>query len=73
LWPSLNDKDFDAASRWSCLYLLHGDNVSRDSDGRTWYVELPVVPGQSSFILKLEFDAKLGIPEITDWPGKPAR
>jgi hypothetical protein len=72
LWPPLDDKDFAAGSSWTCLYLLHGDNVSRDPDGRTWYVELPVL-GKGSFVMKLEFDVKVGIPETDNWPGKAGR
>ncbi len=73
VWPPVDDKEYDASSPWTLLRLLHGDNVNRLDDGKTWHVEVPV-DSTSSFWIELRFDTKLPgyFPKSTEWPEKQA-
>jgi hypothetical protein len=69
VWPDTAAKEYDAATPWTCLRLLHQENVFyRSDDGLIWHVELPV-DATSSFWIELKFE-KQGIPDLKDWPEK---
>ena len=70
VWPDVSSQEYDATTPWTCLRLLHQENVPyRSDDGLIWHVQLPV-DATSSFWIELKFESKVGFPDLKEWPEK---
>src|SRR5207248_1275798 len=68
VYPANNQATFGGV--WGAIFLINQPNSRRSTDGREWFVEIPI-DVRTSLWVKLEFDKELPVfPDLKYWPQK---